>query len=192
MPKRKAHSFHRPMLVALLGGGIDSTVMLSLYRQKGTPIVGIHYDYGQKALNGERRAVRKIARRYGVPVRWRRLEVPIKKRGDEYLDRNALFVLAAAAEFGLKPLRIGLGAHARSPYYDCTRHFIESMQNLLDGYFNGAVVVETPLIGSTKAEIVAYGRRHRVPLSATFSCTRAAVHPCGRCPSCIDRAVLGV
>src|SRR2546428_3710993 len=78
MPKRKA-SFQRPMLVALLGGGIDSTVMLSLYRQKGTPIVGIHYDYGQKALNGERRAIRKIARRYSVPVRWRRLEVPIKK-----------------------------------------------------------------------------------------------------------------
>jgi 7-cyano-7-deazaguanine synthase len=69
---------------------------------------------------------------------------------------------------------------------------LDSMQGLLDGYFNGTVVLEAPLIGSTKAEVVAYGRRHHVPLGATFSCTRAAVRPCGKCPSCLDRLVLGV
>ncbi len=189
---RKAPKSGRPKLVALLGGGIDSTVMLSLYRRKDVRVVGVHYDYGQAPVNAERRAVRKVAVRYSTQVYWRKLGMPVKSRGDEYLARNALFVLAAAAEFGPGPLRIGLGAHARSAYYDCSRHFLESMQTMLDGYFDGTVVLEAPLIDSTKAEIVAYARRHRIPLKATFSCTRGVSKPCGRCPSCLDRAVLGV
>jgi len=190
--RQKTESSHGVHVVVLLGGGIDSTVLLDMYNRAGSSITGLHYDYGQKALGGERRALRKIAAYFAVPVRWRKLAIPIASRGDEYLGRNAIFVLAAAAEVGNQTLRIGLGLHDLSPFYDCTRHFVNSMQSLLDGYFGGRVVLDAPLLAMTKAEIVTYARDRRVPLEATFSCNRGPIRPCGICPSCLDRRALGV
>src|SRR3990172_6247354 len=192
MRERGARKSRKHTVVVLVGGGIDSTVLLSIYRREKVPIIGVHYDYGQKALRGELRSIRRVSHFYKVPMRWRRLTIPVHARGDEYLGRNALFILAAAAEFGISSVRIGIGAHARSPYYDFSRHFFDSMQGVLDGYFDGKVVLEAPLISFSKAEVVAYGRRHRVPLDVTFSCTRGTSLPCGLCPSCLDRRVLGV
>ncbi len=106
--------------------------------------------------------------------------------------RNAIFVLATAAEFGPGPIKIAIGAHAQAPYYDCSAEFFGALQRILDGYFQGRVIVETPLIRFNKADIVGYARVHRVPLAQTFSCTRGSSAPCGKCPSCLDRAALGV
>jgi 7-cyano-7-deazaguanine synthase len=120
------------------------------------------------------------------------MTLDVSSRGDEYLCRNALLILSAAAEFGGKPLRIALGAHAQAHYYDCSSLFFDEMRRLLDGYFQGQVSLETPLLTFNKADIVAYARRFHVPVSMTYSCTRAALKPCGECPSCLDRKALGI
>lgn len=188
----KEKSKRKTLLVLLLGGGIDSTVMVDMYTKRKMQIIGVHYDYGQKALVGERRSIRLISDLYGFEYLRRSLTVPVSSRDDEYLARNALFILAAAAEFGGQPTRIAFGAHLMSPYYDCSPRFVESIQSILDGYFLGTVVLEAPLLEFTKAEVVAYAKKRRIPLNATFSCTRASKTPCGHCPSCLDRRALGV
>lgn len=182
----------RSSVVVLLGGGLDSSVVLQLVWRRSSRVICLHYDYGQPALEGERRAIARICRGYRIKPYWRVLPQNFVKNGDEYECRNALFVLAAAAEFGDRPLQIMLGAHAGSSYYDCTPRFLESMQSLLDGYFDGRVILEAPLIRFRKSDIVAYGRRAGVPLSLTYSCTRRGDRPCGSCPSCLDRRALNV
>lgn len=181
-----------PLVALLVGGGVDSSVLADMYSRRGTGLFGVHYDYGQEALPGERQAARRIARKYKFRLRLRRLSVPVSKRGDEFLARNALMILGAAAEFGTRPVRISFGAHAHSQYFDCSQRFIETMQRVLDGYFEGRVILEAPLLTFNKSDIVAYARRRRVPIAATFSCTRAARTPCGKCPSCLDRRALGI
>ena len=182
----------RKPVILLLGGGIDSTVMVDMYSKRKTPFIGIHYDYGQKALLGERKSIRLISDLYRFKYLMRSLNVPVASRGDEFLARNALFILSAAAEFGSRPTRIAFGAHLMSPYYDCSPRFVDSIQSILEGYFSGTVVLEAPLLAFTKAEIVAYAKKRRIPLKATFSCTRASRTPCSHCPSCLDRRALGV
>lgn len=179
-------------VVVLMGGGVDSTVLVDMYHKRRTRMIGVHYNYGQRSLIGERRAVAFISKLYGVKLLRRSLSVPFSSRGDEFIGRNALLIMAAAAEFGTKPIRIAFGAHSMSPYYDCSARFIESIQSILDGYFSGTVVLEAPLLGFKKAEIAGYAKKRKVPLNATFSCTRASSKPCGKCPSCLDRRALGV
>ncbi len=190
--QRDAKSTETTPVVVLMGGGVDSTTLVDMYHRRKTIMFGVHYNYGQRALIGERRAVVFISKLYGLKLLKRNLSVPVSVRGDEFIGRNALLILAAAAEFGTKPIRIAFGAHSMSPYYDCSERFIESTQSILDGYFSGTVVIEAPLLGFTKAEIAGYAQKRKVPLNATFSCTRASSKPCGQCPSCLDRRALGV
>jgi 7-cyano-7-deazaguanine synthase len=186
------HASSESKIVVLLGGGIDSSVVVDLLRRRNKGLMGVHFNYGQPALRGERRAVRAIAHRYGVPVRWRNLGPPVSQQGDEFFCRNALFILATAAELGFEPLRIVTGIHAQSPYYDCSAEFLTTVQRLLDGHFHGRIVVETPLLGFSKSDVVAYARKRRLPLQLTYSCTRSSLKPCQECPSCLDRRALGV
>ena len=190
--QRRVKAKEATPVVVLMGGGVDSTTLVDMYHKRRTSMLGVHYNYGQRALIGERRAVGFISKLYGVKLLRRNLSVPVSTRGDEFVGRNALLIMAAAAEFGTKPIRIAFGAHSMSPYYDCSVRFIESIQSILDGYFSGTVVLEAPLLGFSKAEIAGYAQKRKVPLNATFSCTRASSKPCGQCPSCLDRRALGV
>lgn len=187
-PRRTSPTLvHFPKRVVLLGGGIDSTVVVDLLTRRGEHLTGLHYNYGQRSLMGERRAIRWLRERYGISIELRKLSTPIGRREDEYFCRNAILILAAASEYGREPTSIVTGIHSGSPYFDCTPRFLETMQFLLDGQFHGTVSLDAPLIHSTKEEIIAHALKRRIPLEKTYSCTRRPLHPCGKCPSCLDR-----
>jgi 7-cyano-7-deazaguanine synthase len=113
-------------------------------------------------------------------------------RDGEFFGRNALFVLAAAAADPVGPLVIAAGIHTASPYYDTTPSFMADVQRLLDGYSGGSVTLAAPFLENTKAAVVQYARRHRVPLNLTYSCEQRNAPACGKCRSCRDRASLNV
>lgn len=52
----------------LLGGGIDSTVLLVDQARRGHELHALWVDYGQKAAAGERAAVTHFCTKYGVPL----------------------------------------------------------------------------------------------------------------------------
>ncbi|MEK7448406.1 MAG: 7-cyano-7-deazaguanine synthase, partial [Planctomycetota bacterium] len=65
----------RDKAVALISGGLDSTVSLALAQKKGLKIrLGLTFDYGQKAARPEIRSARRICRKLKIPHRVVRLD----------------------------------------------------------------------------------------------------------------------
>lgn len=86
--------------------------------------------------------------------------------------------------------KIAIGVHSGVPYYDSTEMFIADSLNILDGYFNGTVLLDAPFLSFTKHQIYEYCIENNVPLELTYSCERGNMLPCGICPSCKDRRLL--
>lgn len=61
--------------VAILSGGLDSTVSVVLAKRAGIRFVrALFFDYGQRARSRERAASRAIAKRLGIP--WQQIRLP--------------------------------------------------------------------------------------------------------------------
>ncbi|MEW5909334.1 MAG: 7-cyano-7-deazaguanine synthase QueC [Thermodesulfobacteriota bacterium] len=113
--------------------------------------------------------------------------------------RNTIFLsyaLAWAEVLGSADIFIGVNALDYSGYPDCRPEYIhafESMANLatrsgVEG--KTRLVIHTPLIHMTKAQIILSGTALGVDYSLTHSCYDPASEgrPCGRCDSCILRS----
>lgn len=176
-------------VLLLLSGGIDSLALLHFYLRRNEDVKCIHFNYNQPNIKSESEAVQKISKFYGIKTETLNYCLPIAYRGDEVYCRNTLFVLIAAS-LGYPNVRISLGIHSDSSYYDASDLFLEDCQRILDGYFSGSVKVEAPFIGYNKMDIIDYCQKYNVPLSLTYSCFRKEAPPCGECPSCLDRRKL--
>jgi 7-cyano-7-deazaguanine synthase len=173
--------------VMVLGsGGIDSTALIQRYASAREKTKVVHFQYGQANGKSELKAVRAICKHYGLRPHVVNLGFRMVLRGYELLGRNALFVLIASA-IENPPNRISIGIHAGPEMYDTTRLFVADCQRLLDGYFNGTVVLEAPFADYEKGDIISYCKKAKVPLKLTYSCQRKNFSPCGSCPSCLDR-----
>ena len=81
-----------------------------------------------------------------------------------------------------------------SGYPDCRPEFYQAMKKALDlgskiwTEYEVSISVETPIIGLSKAEIVALGMGLGAPLEYTWSCYEGGEIPCQTCDSCILRA----
>jgi 7-cyano-7-deazaguanine synthase len=113
--------------------------------------------------------------------------------------RNTIFLayaLALAEVRGATDLFLGVNALDYSGYPDCRPEFVaafEAMANLATraGVEGAApLVVHTPLIDLTKAQIIARGVELGVDYSLTISCydPDPRGRACGRCGSCLLRA----
>lgn len=173
----------------LLGGGIDSTALIAFYLTRQTTVKGIHFNYGQPSLAGERKAVAAVARHYKIPLYKIDLGLKVINNSGEYRCRNGLLLLTAAASLASSNTTLAIGIHRGSPYYDCTPGFVNDIQRLMDGYSGGTLAVEAPFIDFAKANIFAFCRKNNVPVHVTYSCERRSRTPCGKCLSCQDREV---
>ena len=97
-----------------------------------------------------------------------------------------MFILAACS-VKQPPFRVAIGIHTGTPYYDCTKAFLDDCQRILDGYFSGTVGVEAPFLKHWKSDIIQYAKENKVPLDLTYSCLMQDKQPCGKCSSCKDR-----
>lgn len=174
----------------LLGGGIDSAALIAFYLSRGATVRGIHFNYGQPSIYGERRSVLALSQHYAIPVTTIDLGLSIISTRGEYHCRNAILLLSAASIFPAKQGRFSIGIHSGVPYYDCSKSFITEIQRLFEGYFGGSIQVEAPFLEFTKEDVFKFCRLAQVPIELTFSCERRGDSPCGQCPSCIDRRIL--
>ena len=176
----------RNSVVLLVSGGIDSSALIDFYLRQKENFLCVHFQYGQASERSERQAVVKVCSHYNVDYEISNLFFPMTERKDELIFRNLLFILAACS---LKdpPLRIALGIHAGTQYYDCTRSFLQDCQKILDGYYSGLVNVEAPFIDYSKRDIIKFCETNDVPLNLTYSCLMQNEPPCGQCKPCRDR-----
>ncbi len=117
--------------------------------------------------------------------------------------RNTIFLahaLAIAETIGCRDIFIGVNALDYSGYPDCRPEYIEAFETLANlataaGVGGQRMTIHAPLIGWTKAEIIAKGLEIGVDYSQTLSCYDPVdegrghgKRPCGRCDSCLLRA----
>lgn len=182
--------------VVLLSGGIDSAVCLWLARAEG-PVTALNVNYGQVAAESERRRSAMLAD--GVKASFRHVAIPglgaalasaLTGVGDVAQTvqtvvpgRNAILLSIAAGvaqSLGAESVWIGCNRTDAENYRDCREYFLRGMQDALDCY---GVKVRRPLVGMTKAQVIAEARRLLVPLSACSSCYLGT--NCGKCAACV-------
>jgi 7-cyano-7-deazaguanine synthase len=202
--------------LVVLSGGLDSTVCMALAADEfDSAPLALTFDYGQRHhIEVERAAA--VAGHFGAEhliVRldtsaWggsaltdRSIDVPIAGSTDgippTYVPaRNSIFLAVAlgiAEARGLDAIWMGVNAVDFSGYPDCRPEFIDAFRNVAAtgqkrGVEGNPIVIRTPLIDLTKADIVRLAVARSAPLSLTWSCYRGDDRPCGNCDACLLRA----
>ena len=202
-----------PKAVILYSGGLDSTTCMAIAINEGFMPYAISFAYGQRH-SIELESAKKNARAMGavdhlvVEFDYRQIggsaltseqSVPKDGVGSDipvtYVPaRNTIFLsfaLGWAEVLGARDIFIGVNALDYSGYPDCRPEYIaafEKMANLATkaGVEGNCFRIRTPLIASTKAEIIRKGLALGVDYSRTHSCydpTPAGL-ACGLCDSC--------
>jgi len=114
-------------------------------------------------------------------------------------NRNMILLSVAAAYAEARGLtRVYYGAQAQDEYgyWDCTGAFLERINAALTLNRRNPIEVLAPYMDASKAELVRLGAELGVDFSNTWSCYRGGPHPCGTCPTCVERrnafAVCGI
>jgi 7-cyano-7-deazaguanine synthase len=100
--------------------------------------------------------------------------------------RNGFLIFTALLDIGPARGTIVLGVHAGTTFHDCSRGFIEHMDEIVGACSGGNVRVDAPFVDVHKYQIYEYARLYGVPLELTYSCERGTEPPCGSCLSCMD------
>jgi 7-cyano-7-deazaguanine synthase len=202
--------------LVVLSGGLDSTVCMALAsRQSETVPMALTFDYGQRHrteldraagvaghFRSEHLVVRLDTTAWGGSA-LTDLSIAVPTGGSEggipvtYVPaRNSIFLsvaLGVAEARGLDAVWIGVNAIDFSGYPDCRPEFIEAFRGVAAtgqkrGVEGDPIEIRTPLIESTKSQIVQLGLANEAPLHLTWSCYQGGDRPCGECDACILRA----
>lgn len=200
--------------VALLSGGLDSTVSMAKAIDLGINVqLALFFDYGQRAADREREASKRLARYYRVPFRevrlpWladitrtalvdrgRRLPKASERRpGDRRTaaavwvpNRNGAFLnIAAAFAESLRAdiLITGFDREEAATFPDNSVAYIRAVNRAFKYSTANKVQVRSFVAGLDKARIVKLGLELKVPFELLWSCYQGFGKPCGRCESC--------
>jgi len=211
----KLHTLDSKPAVILLSGGLDSATCLAIAADRGFDCYALALNYGQRH-SSELEAAKEIAaahsaeikivnldlRTFGGSALTADIDVP-EEEGDgipiTYVPaRNTIMLslaLAWAEVLQSGDIFIGVNAVDYSGYPDCRPEFInafEEMANLATkvGVEGHRLIVHTPLIDLSKAEIIRQGNSLGVDYGLTVSCYQADAkgRACGVCDSCRIRA----
>jgi 7-cyano-7-deazaguanine synthase len=155
----------------------------------------------------EHRTIKIDLRTFGGSALTGDIEVPKDRSDGEMADaipvtyvpaRNTIFLsfaLAYAEVVGAFDLFIGVNAIDYSGYPDCRPEFIHAFEKMANLATKAGVegrtklIIHTPLLKMTKADIVRTAVQLGIELGLTHSCydPGPAGEPCGRCDSCLLR-----
>lgn len=201
--------------VILLSGGLDSATVLALARDQGLECHTLALDYGQRH-RAELIAAERIAA--ALQVKTHRVvavdltaiggsaltdDIEVPDAGGQgipvtYVPARNTVLLAIALGLAetLRAGRIFIGVNAvdYSGYPDCRPAFIAAFEDLANVATKMTtegrrIVIDTPLIHLSKAEIIRLGTRLGLDYGMTVSCYGADPdgRACGRCDSCALR-----
>lgn len=210
----------KPGSIVLLSGGMDSAYCLHWAKENYGGVWAVFVDYGQRNLEAEGLAARRIAAKAEVPlsiyqmrVTWNAtlcaLSRPLRTGTDEdgishaFVPGRNLHLLTVAAartrEVEADTLVIGCCLNDAQAFPDCRPAFLRAAGSTLGLAYGKQLRVVAPLIRTSKAGML-YAARARPEVWAavqeSWSCytpTKAGF-PCGECDACghRDRAVAEV
>jgi 7-cyano-7-deazaguanine synthase len=196
--------------VAILSGGLDSTVAVAHARRKMKIILALTFDYGQRAAKKEAAAAKKITRHYGIPHRKIALPWLAKITSSALVDRSArlpinemspasakavwvpnrngsfLEIGAAHAEaLGAKRLVTGFNREEAETFPDNSREYLEAINGALAFSTANGVRVISGTGALDKKGIVRLGKRLGAPLEHVWPCYEGGRTWCRKCESCL-------
>jgi 7-cyano-7-deazaguanine synthase len=196
--------------VAILSGGLDSTVSLAAAARRMELVLALTFDYGQRAARREREASALIARRYRIPHRvialpWlagltstalvdRSAKLPEHEMSARSAaavwvpNRNGVFIEIAAAHaesLGAGRLVTGFNREEAATFPDNSRAYVGAVSRALAYSTANGVRVVSHTQDLDKRGIVRLGRRLGAPLDLVWPCYRGGRTWCRRCESCL-------
>jgi len=175
--------------IVLLSGGVDSLACMHFFSKRGHSIKGIFVDYGQIASKHERVSAKQIAEIYNVELEELTVYFGSTFSDGEVFGRNALLMMLAMVASKRSYSAIACGVHAGTPYYDCSKVFLNRMTTIISEYSDGKIQLLAPLADWSKQEVYEYIKEEKLPFEVTYSCEAGVVPACGKCLSCKDREV---
>jgi len=200
--------------IALLSGGIDSTVAAAAAKAKGMEVHALAVDYGQRHRR-ELTSAQVVAKELGL-ASFREVKIALPWGGASLIDtsvavakdrsraergeglapdyvpgRNTIFLALAlswADSVGAESLVVGWNAEDQAGFPDCTMAFAKAFDGVAAEGTPTGPSIYAPLVEMDKAMIVAHGVAMNVPLEVTWSCYDpfGDMH-CARCDACKGR-----
>jgi 7-cyano-7-deazaguanine synthase len=196
--------------VAILSGGLDSTVSLAVAVRRMTVLLAVTFDYGQRAARREREASARIARRYRVPHRvieipWlasitrtalvnRKASLPRREMSERSAkavwvpNRNGIFIEIAAAHaesLGAGRLITGFNREEAATFPDNSSAYVRAVNRALSYSTANGVRVVSFTADLDKRGIVRLGRKLGAPLGLIWPCYEGGRAWCRTCESCL-------
>src|SRR5689334_9146069 len=196
--------------VAILSGGLDSTVSLAAATRTMDVVLAITFDYGQRAAKRERAASAAIAKHYRIPhkvlaVPWlaeltgtalvnRRAKLPLNEMSVRSAkavwvpNRNGVFIEIAAAHaesLGATRLITGFNKEEAVTFPDNSPQYVAAVNRALSYSTANGVRVVSFTGNFDKKQIVNLGRRLDAPLKFIWPCYEGGKRWCGECESCL-------
>lgn len=203
--------------VCIISGGMDSTVLLHFLRHKHPRVFALSINYGQrhaKELECAKWQCEQLGVEHhivdladalnpllqGSSLTSKDIAVPEGHYAADNMkatvvpNRN-MIMLAIAAGYGISrtPDREGLylayGAHAgdHDIYPDCRQDFTAALGRALALCDWKTVMLYTPFVQKTKADIAKLGYDMGVDFAHTWTCYKGGEKACGRCGTCVER-----
>jgi 7-cyano-7-deazaguanine synthase len=200
-------------IVAIVSGGIDSTVLLHyLSKVSGSEVAALVFDYGQRHRREIGYALNQcddleVDRRV-VPLPWMTsfrsssitntglqtphiVEVLGHPQPITYVPfRNLLFLTIAcqfAEDLDYNAVAYGAQLHDMYGYWDTTALFVNAFDKILCLNRMHPIKLLTPLIGNKKADNIKLGRTLDIDFVGTYSCYEGRELHCGVCATCAER-----
>lgn len=187
--------------VVLASGGVDSSLILKMLKDRGYDLYPLHINYGQRARDRELASLDRVCNLLDLrPPHQFDLsgyaEIPsaltnpsLDLATQAFLPtRNLMFLVtggAYAASRGISTLAIGLVANPIFP--DQTEEFVKAAEAAIKAAVGTSLVVLAPLIKLDKRAVLELARSVNVPLEDTYYCHSGQEQPCKKCIACQER-----
>ena len=188
-------------LVTLVSGGLDSTLIGVLAKEKGIATYPLFIDYGQRASAREWLACRRVhtALKLPKPVRMnlsgfgRTIVSGLTSKTKNVKDdaftptRNLMFLVCGSAyahQRSARSVAIGLLSEQFSIFPDQRQAFVKQAEAAIAAALGSEINVIAPLSEFTKADVVRMAKSKGIV--GTYSCHAGTARPCGKCISCLE------
>jgi 7-cyano-7-deazaguanine synthase len=206
-------------VVSVLSGGLDSTIVTyTLVKKYGAEnVVALSYNYGQKQSVELEKAILtcqklgvvhkildisflgEVVSKVSALSRVGNVAMPTiedvlgEPQPVTYVPYRNLILFSIGMSFAESNnasfVFNGLQAHDEYSYWDTTKAFVQSVNNVSELNRKNSVKIVSPFVEFSKKDEIQVGKELNVPWIDTWTCYEGdnGKGACGRCPSCSER-----
>lgn len=193
--------------IILLGGGLDSTALLLhlKHRDPDLPLIGMHFQYGQKADLLEYEAVVYWSSKFDMMLKVFDLKLSeisssailrgCNLHTNKLEGRNVIFTMLAATYASLIDANeLYLGYHKEpedAPFPDATEMAAAAMQVVIQSAYKHQITLRAPFMYKSRTEILRLGfKLDEELITHTHTCYEDVRGGCGTCAHCKQRMTM--